>query len=101
MHAFIGERIEDINTVKNLIKKSFETYELPYLSITPTFSVCQEHGYLDGEHQTCPKCNKPCEIYSRVVGYLRPVNQWNDGKIAEFDIRKTYNCQKTREKATC
>ncbi|MFA6119134.1 MAG: ribonucleoside triphosphate reductase [Parachlamydiales bacterium] len=92
LHAFVGEKIEDGSIVKNLIRKTFETYELPYLSITPTFSVCQEHGYLAGEHQNCPKCSKSCEIYSRVVGYLRPVNQWNDGKRAEFSIRKNYKC---------
>jgi ribonucleoside-triphosphate reductase len=101
LHAFIGERIEDSNSVKNLIKKVFEKYELPYLSITPTFSICQEHGYLNGEHQNCPKCSKPCEIYSRVVGYLRPVKQWNDGKRAEFDLRKEYDIKKQKTKALC
>jgi len=104
LHAFIGERVQEPNAVKNVIKKVFGTYELPYLSITPTFSVCSEHGYLEGEHQNCPKCSKKCEIYSRVVGYLRPVNQWNDGKRAEFDIRKEYLCpdeKKLKEKALC
>ncbi len=90
LHAFLGERIEDKNIVKNLIKKVFETYELPYLSLTPTFSVCPEHGYLAGEHKTCPVCNHKCEVYSRVVGYLRPVGQWNEGKQSEYDIRKNY-----------
>ncbi len=91
LHAFIGERIEDITNVKNIIKKSFENYGLPYLSLTPTFSVCPEHGYLDGEVQTCPHCFKTCEVYSRVVGYLRPVSQWNDGKRCEFEMRKEYD----------
>jgi ribonucleoside-triphosphate reductase (formate) len=92
LHAFLGEKIDDSDTVKNIIKKTFETYELPYLSITPTFSVCEEHGYLSGEHQTCPKCSRACEVYSRVVGYYRPVKQWNDGKRAEFSLRKEYEC---------
>jgi len=103
-HAFIGERIENTTIVKNLIKKIFQTYELPYLSITPTFSICPDHGYLSSEHQNCPKCAKSCEIYSRVVGYLRPVNQWNDGKRAEFEIRKEFNCpqqENQKEKALC
>ena len=90
LHGFIGEKIDDPDTVKNIIRKTFEKYELPYLTITPTFSVCSDHGYLSGEHQSCPKCSKPCEIYSRVVGYYRPVDQWNDGKRSEFDIRKEY-----------
>ncbi|OGN61467.1 MAG: ribonucleoside triphosphate reductase [Chlamydiae bacterium RIFCSPHIGHO2_12_FULL_27_8] len=90
LHGFIGEKIEDPENVKNLIKKAFEKYELPYFSVTPTFSVCEDHGYLNGEHYHCPKCSKTCEIYSRIVGYLRPVNQWNDGKVAEYDIRKEY-----------
>ncbi|NGX36563.1 MAG: hypothetical protein K1000chlam1_01411, partial [Candidatus Anoxychlamydiales bacterium] len=104
LHAFIGERLDDPISVKNIIKKTFDTYELPYLSITPTFSICPEHGYLNGEHQNCPKCSKTCEVYSRVVGYLRPVNQWNDGKRAEYDIRKEYECptkEKLKTKAVC
>ncbi|NGX63059.1 MAG: Anaerobic ribonucleoside-triphosphate reductase [Candidatus Anoxychlamydiales bacterium] len=100
LHAFLGEKVDDPTTIKNLIKKTFEKYELPYLTISPTFSVCAEHGYLDGEHQNCPKCSKTCEVYSRVVGYYRPVDQWNDGKRAEFDIREEYDCPslKTLEK---
>ncbi len=93
LHGFIGEKIEDPHTVKNIIRKIFERYELPYFTITPTFSICIDHGYLDGEHQNCPKCTKTCEVYSRVVGYFRPVNQWNDGKRSEFDIRKEYESQ--------
>jgi ribonucleoside-triphosphate reductase (formate) len=90
MHAYVGERVEDPNAVKNIIRKVFENYGLPYLSLTPTFSICPEHGYLDGEHKNCPKCLNSCEIYSRVVGYLRPVNQWNDGKRSEYELRKEY-----------
>ncbi len=94
LHAFIGERIEEAATVKTLIRQVFSTYELPYLSLTPTFSVCPSHGYQDGEQKNCPICNADCEVYSRVVGYLRPVEQWNEGKQAEFNIRKTYQSAK-------
>jgi ribonucleoside-triphosphate reductase len=94
LHTFLGERIEDSQMVKNLIRKVFEKYELPYLSLTPTFSVCPTHGYLDGEQESCPTCSKKCEIYSRVVGYLRPVEQWNSGKQEEFKIRKLYTIDK-------
>ncbi|MCX5782016.1 MAG: ribonucleoside triphosphate reductase [Elusimicrobia bacterium] len=87
-HLFIGERIKDTEALKNFIKKICSTYKLPYISITPTFSVCPEDGYLSGEVQICPKCGSKCEIYSRVVGYLRPVAQWNEGKKEEFKMRK-------------
>jgi len=89
IHLFIGERIKDTTSLKNLIRKICDTYHLPYFSITPTFSVCPSCGYLDGELEFCPKCAQKCEIYSRVVGYLRPVNQWNEGKREEFKLRKT------------
>ncbi len=88
-HLFLGERINNINAVKALVRKVAHEYELPYFSITPTFSICEEHGYLSGEHPECPYCGEETEVYSRVVGYLRPVTQWNDGKQAEFDRRKT------------
>jgi len=88
-HLFIGERIKDSLALKNLIKKICQKYSLPYFSITPTFSVCSSCGYIDGEVHVCPKCGSNCEVYSRVVGYLRPVNQWNEGKQDEFKIRKT------------
>jgi len=90
LHTFIGEKIDDAEVVKNLIKKVFENYELPYISITPTFSICPEHGYLHGEKEICPTCSKDCEIYSRIVGYLRPLQQWNNGKQAEFALRTCY-----------
>jgi len=67
-----------------------ENYRLPYFTLTPTFSVCEEHGYLNGEVHTCPRCGKRTEVYSRVVGYIRPVQQWNEGKQHEFSQRKTY-----------
>ncbi len=89
-HLFIGERIKDTESLKGLIKRIATNYSLPYFSITPTFSVCPTCGYIDGEHEECPKCGGETEIYSRVVGYLRPVNQWNKGKKEEFKIRKTY-----------
>lgn len=91
LHTYIGEKMADNNNVKNLIKKVFSRFSLPYISITPTFSICPEHGYINGENPICPQCAKDCEVYSRVVGYLRPVQQWNAGKQAEFNLRKTYN----------
>jgi ribonucleoside-triphosphate reductase len=88
VHCFLGERIHDTNIVKNLIRKIASNYKLPYFSLTPTFSICPEHGYLSGEQKLCPNCGAKTEVYSRVVGYLRPVQQWNDGKQAEFTMRK-------------
>ncbi len=90
LHLFAGERAINSDSIKNLVNKICSKYKLPYFTFSPTFSVCKTHGYLDGEHYTCPHCNKECEVYSRVVGYLRPVQQWNDGKKAEFDMRKTF-----------
>jgi ribonucleoside-triphosphate reductase (formate) len=90
IHLFAGEKISDHRTITSLIKKICSQYQLPYFSITPTFSVCQRHGYIAGEHPRCPTCESACEVYSRVVGYLRPVQQWNVGKQAEFAERKTY-----------
>lgn len=89
-HTFAGERIDDPASVRQLIKKICTTYHLPYLTFTPTFSVCPSHGYIKGENEVCPDCQEACEIYSRVVGYLRPVKQWNKGKQAEFGLRKVY-----------
>jgi len=91
-HIFIGEELSDIQTVKSLVKKLFEKNKLPYITITPTFSICPIHGYVAGKHFTCPKCaiEQPCEVYSRVVGYLRPVSQWNEGKQQEFKDRKEF-----------
>ncbi|MDR1789288.1 MAG: ribonucleoside triphosphate reductase [Opitutaceae bacterium] len=90
LHLFLGERVADPENVKNLVRKIARNYKLPYFSLTPTFSICPEHGYLSGEHAQCPRCGAPSEIYSRVVGYLRPVQQWNEGKQAEYARRKTY-----------
>ncbi len=92
MHIFLGERISSIEATKNLVRRIAANYSLPYFTLTPTFSVCPVHGYLEGEHFECPKCanEQPCEVYSRVVGYLRPVNQWNKGKRSEYSERRTF-----------
>ena len=88
LHLFIGEQIKNTDTVKSLVRKICGNYRLPYFTITPTFSVCPGHGYLSGEQKKCPECGMECEVYSRVVGYLRPVSQWNKGKREEFAQRK-------------
>jgi len=92
VHLFLGEKISDSQMAKNLVKKIFEKFHLPYITLTPTFSICPNHGYLSGEHFHCPKCiiKQPCEVYSRVVGYIRPVQQWHVGKKQEFKERKEY-----------
>lgn len=90
IHLFLGERIADPSAVPALVRKICEKYHLPYFTLTPTFSVCSSHGYIAGEKHTCPTCAADCEVYSRVVGYLRPVSQWNAGKQAEFAIRDTF-----------
>lgn len=90
LHGFVGERIGDAEALKNLVRVICEQYHLPYFTITPTFSVCSGCGYRPGEHKTCDKCQGECEVYSRVVGYLRPVVQWNKGKKEEFVQRNTY-----------
>ena len=90
LHIFLGELVSDTMAIKGLIKKVSNNFKLPYFTLTPTFSVCPSHGYLNGEQATCPVCKQETEIYSRVVGYLRPVKQWNAGKQAEFKMRKTF-----------
>ncbi|MBU1292304.1 ribonucleoside triphosphate reductase [Patescibacteria group bacterium] len=96
MHLFLGEQINDIESVKSLIKKIFSKFHLPYLTLTPTFSICPHHGYIAGEHFICPKCviEQPCEVYSRIVGYIRPVQQWHIGKREEFKERKVFKIKK-------
>jgi len=96
LHLFAGERISNTDTLKNLIKKVFENFHLPYVTFTPTFSICPVHGYVAGEHFYCPQCTikQPCEVYSRIVGYLRPVQQWNEGKQEEFKDRKEFKMPK-------
>lgn len=90
LHIFSGEKNLDPAAVKGLAKTICYRYSLPYFTLTPTFSICPAHGYIAGEEEHCPACGKSCEIYSRVVGYLRPVKQWNEGKSEEFRTRKTY-----------
>ena len=90
IHIFAGERILNSETMKNLVRKICTNYKLPYFTFSPTFSICPNHGYVVGEHFTCPECGEDCEVYSRIVGYIRPVQQWNKGKQAEFKTRKTY-----------
>ena len=95
LHLFLGEKISDINILKKLIKTIFSKYTLPYITITPTFSICPVHGYLSGEHWSCPKCavEQPCEVYSRIVGYYRPVQQYNEGKAEEYKERKVFKIE--------
>uniref|UniRef100_UPI004026FF82 ribonucleoside triphosphate reductase n=1 Tax=Candidatus Scatousia sp. TaxID=3085663 RepID=UPI004026FF82 len=90
VHIFAGERISNINTMKNLVKKVCNNYKLPYFTFSPTFSTCPNHGYVAGEHFKCPECGAECEVYSRIVGYIRPVNQWNKGKQMEFSNRTVF-----------
>ncbi|MBU4274502.1 ribonucleoside triphosphate reductase [Patescibacteria group bacterium] len=92
LHLFLGEKISEPEAAKNLVRKVFEKFHLPYITLTPTFSICPSHGYLAGEHFECPKClvKQPCEVYSRVVGYIRPVQQWHKGKQQEYKDRKEY-----------
>lgn len=90
LHVFLGEAVSDPQAVKAFVRKVCENYRLPYFTLTPTFSVCPTHGYLRGEQGSCPECGEETEVYSRVVGYLRPVKQWNEGKQAEFALRNYY-----------
>ena len=102
-HAFLGERLKDWKSCANLVRKIAENYKLPYYTMSPTYSVCKEHGYITGEVGTCPKCGKETEIYSRITGYYRPVKNWNAGKTQEFKMRKTYviDGENTCEKECC
>jgi ribonucleoside-triphosphate reductase len=90
-HIFLGERLPSWKSAAELVKKVAWNTKIPYFTLTPTFSVCPNHGYTTGEHKHCPICGAYSEVYSRVVGYLRPVDQWNNGKQAEFSIRKTFD----------
>ena len=90
LHVYLGEKVSDMVVVKDLIKKIATRFRLPYFTLTPTFSVCPSHGYLKGSQTSCPHCNGETEVYSRVVGYLRPIKQWNPGKQAEFGLRKSF-----------
>ena len=89
-HGFLGQRLPDWKAASNLVRKIAYNFKLPYYTMSPTYSVCREHGYIQGEHFTCPICGKDAEVYSRITGYYRPVRNWNDGKASEFRNRKTY-----------
>ena len=90
-HAFLGEKLPSWESAAELVKKIADNYKLPYYTLSPTYSVCSEHGYIAGEHYTCPICGKKAEVYSRITGYYRPVQNWNDGKTQEFKERKVYS----------
>ena len=98
-HAFLGERLSDWKSAANLVRKIAENYKLPYYTLSPIYSVCKNHGYINGEVSKCPKCGEEAEIYSRITGYYRPVKNWNDGKAQEYKHRKAYdmNCSDIKE----
>ena len=95
-HAFLGEKLPDWKAAANLVRKIAENYELPYYTLSPTYSVCKDHGYLNGEQFVCPHCGNKTEVYSRITGYYRPVQNWNDGKTQEYKDRKLYDISKSR-----
>ena len=95
-HAFLGEKLPDWKAAANLVRKIAENYRLPYYTMSPTYSVCRNHGYLTGEVYTCPHCGEKTEVYSRITGYYRPVQNWNDGKSQEFRDRKVYDIGRSR-----
>ncbi len=97
-HAFLGERLPDWKAAEKLVRTIAENYRLPYYTMSPTYSVCREHGYISGEHYTCPKCGSNTEVYSRITGYYRPVQNWNDGKIQEWNERKEYDLSTSKLK---
>ncbi len=96
-HAFLGEKLPTWKSAANLVRKIAENYKLPYYTMSPTYSICTEHGYINGEEYKCPKCGKTTEVYSRITGYYRPVQAWNDGKSQEFKERRTYNIDRSTE----
>ncbi len=96
LHLYLGEAIKDVEVAKKLIQKVFVNYKLPYISLTPTFSICNEHGYIDGEHYNCPSCGSETEVWSRVTGYLRPVQNYNTGKKEEFKLREKYQIKQNQ-----
>lgn len=98
IHLFLGERAPDAKALRSAVKSICKNYRLPYFTFSPSFSICKNHGYLNGEQAVCEKCGEECEIYSRIVGYLRSISQWNDGKRAEFDMRKHYKIEKDKLK---
>ncbi|MBW2193639.1 MAG: ribonucleoside triphosphate reductase [Deltaproteobacteria bacterium] len=90
LHVYLGEQVSDVDVIKGLVRKIASNFRLPYFTLTPTFSICPSHGYLSGKQEKCSVCEAETEVYSRVVGYLRPVKQWNNGKQSEFSLRKTF-----------
>ena len=98
-HAFVGEKLPTWQSTANLVRKIAENYKLPYYTISPTYSICREHGYILGEEYKCPHCGADTEVYSRITGYYRPVQNWNDGKSQEFKDRKVYNIENSKLKA--
>ncbi|MCQ2789543.1 MAG: ribonucleoside triphosphate reductase [bacterium] len=99
VHIYAGERIYDLDVMKNLVKKVCTSYKLPFFTFSPTFSTCPNHGYIAGEHFTCPICGSDSEVFSRVVGYIRPLKQWNEGKRAEFEARTNFVVEKQSSEA--
>lgn len=95
-HAFLGEKLPDWKSAASLVRKIAENYKLPYYTLSPTYSVCKEHGYISGEHFVCPKCGKTAEVYSRITGYYRPVQNWNDGKAQEYKNRTVYDMEQSK-----
>ena len=95
-HAFLGEKLPDWKAAAALVRKIAENFKLPYYTMSPTYSICQDHGYISGEHFTCPKCGKATEVWSRITGYYRPVQNWNDGKVQEFKDRREYEVENSR-----
>jgi len=93
VHCFLGEKLPSVTSTWNLVKTIAPNSRLPYFTLTPTFSVCPDHGYLRGQQETCPECGAACEVWSRSVGYLRPVDQWHAGKQSEFRDRRTFDRQ--------
>ena len=102
-HAFLGQKLPDWKSAANLVKKIAQNYKLPYYTMSPTYSVCADHGYIAGEVYECPTCGKKTEVYSRITGYYRPVQNWNDGKRKEFEDRKVYDIDNSNfvEKTKC
>ena len=90
-HAFLGQKLDNWQAAANLVRKIAENYKLPYYTMSPTYSICADHGYLAGDQRKCPICGRTTEVYSRITGYYRPIANWNDGKSEEFKMRKTYD----------
>ena len=100
-HAFLGERLPNWKSCMNLVRKIAQNYKLPYYTMSPTYSICKDHGYIVGEHFTCPKCGKRTEVYSRITGYYRPIQNWNAGKTQEFQDRKEYDIKSSAMREKC